>query len=273
MADGNPQIIEIASGEPPRRIACLVTPGATGGSPGLVWLPGFRSDMVSTKATALAEWVPTRGLALTRFDYSGHGRSGGRFEDMTVGHWLEDAETVIAALTHGPQVLVGSSMGGWIALLLAQAAMEEGSRLRNRVAGLILIAPAWDMTETLIKKTLPEDARQALKTTGVWLRPSNYGDGPYPITRKLLQEGQRHLIAGGLNLDRPVRIIHGMQDPDVPWRHSLDLVSLLGTPDVRLTLIKDGEHRLSRTTDLSLLLGTIDELLATPSNFVHGSKK
>jgi pimeloyl-ACP methyl ester carboxylesterase len=265
MADEIPQIVEIASGEPPRRIACLLTPGTAANTPGVVWLPGFRSDMVSTKANALAAWAIERGVSLTRFDYSGHGRSGGRFEDLTVGHWLEDAETVLATLTSGPQILVGSSMGGWIALLLARASIAEGSALHGRIAGLVLIAPAWDMTETLIRKSLPGEAQLALETAGVWYRPSRYGDGPYPITRRLLEEGRGHLIGDGLEVKCPVRIMHGMEDPDVPWRHSLKLAAILGTKDVRLTLLKDGEHRLSREGDLALLRVLIEELIVQSS--------
>jgi pimeloyl-ACP methyl ester carboxylesterase len=266
MADESPQIIEVASGEPPRRIACLHAPAAasSAGRCGFVWLPGFRSDMASTKACALDLWARERGCELTRFDYSGHGRSGGRFEDATVGQWVEDAETVVATLTRAPQVLVGSSMGGWIALLLARNAQCAGSRLFGRIAGLVLIAPAWDMTEALVKKGLTQEAHRALATQGVWLRPSRYGDGPYPITRQLLEEGRQHCIRGtGLSLGCPVRIIHGMQDPDVAWQHSLDLVGELATGDIRLTLVKDGEHRLSRSRDLSLLRSVLEEWLTS----------
>lgn len=262
MSDDNEQTIEVASGEPPRRIACLHSPARQAGMPGVVWLPGFRSDMASTKASALASWSRERGFELTRFDYSGHGRSGGRFEDATVGQWIEDAEAAIVRLTRGPQLLVGSSMGGWIALLIARKAFGAGSLLSGRIAGLVLIAPAWDMTETLMRKGLPEEAHRALAADGVWMRPSRYGDGPYPITRRLLEEGGRHTIAGtDIPVGCPVRIVHGMQDPDVPWRHSLDLVDMLAGGDVRLTLVKDGEHRLSRRMDLELLRSAIEEWL------------
>ena len=217
--------------------------------------------MVSTKATALACWAADNGLAATRFDYSGHGRSSGRFEDATIGQWLEDAAAVLEQVTAGPQVLVGSSMGGWLALLLARRALQPGSPVRGRVAGLVLIAPAWDMTETLIAPALPPEAYAALAREGVWQRPSRYGDGPYPITHRLLEEGHRHLLQ-----DAPfdpgcrVRILHGMCDPDVPWQHSLKLLELLGGADIRLTLIKDGEHRLARDCDLELLRGTVGAL-------------
>lgn len=218
--------------------------------------------MSSTKASALAAWASDLGFELTRFDYSGHGLSGGRFEDATVGQWVEDAEAAIAQLSSGPQVLVGSSMGGWIALLIARNAAKVTSPLFGRISGLALIAPAWDMTEALMKKGLTAEAHRALEATGVWLRPSRYGDGPYPITRRLLEEGQRHSICGeGISINCPIRIIHGMQDADVPWRHSLELVSELAAADIRLTLVKDGEHRLSRASDLALLRSVIEEWL------------
>lgn len=255
-----PQTLTVGTGAALRRIATLCRPGRLGAGPGLVWLPGFRSEMTSIKATALDEWGAARGLAVTRFDYSGHGQSEGRFEHGTIGRWLDEAHAVLLALTGGPQVLVGSSMGGHIALLLLRRLQREGLA-GDRVAGLVLVAPAWDMTERLWQR-LPEQARRAIDEQGVWLRPSNYGDGPYPITRGLIEEGRNHRI--GLepcDPGCPVRIIHGLQDPDVPFEHSLDLVAHLSGDWTRMTAVPDGEHRLSRPEDLRTLLGLVGEVV------------
>lgn len=223
-------------------------------SPGVVFLGGFNSDMTGSKAAALAGHCSASGRAFLRFDYSGHGVSGGRFVDGTIGRWAADAACVLDALTQGPQVLVGSSMGGWIALLLA-------ARLRpDRVAGLIGIAAAPDFTRR-IQAALPAEARAALARDGAWLRPSQYGD-PYPIARALLEEGEAQcLLDAPIPLDVPVRLLHGQQDPDVPWGLALTIAAGLAGPDVQVVLVKDGDHRLSRPQDLSLLLRTLDALL------------
>ncbi len=240
-----------------RRIAYLAATGSGDGRPGLVWLPGFMSDMASTKASALAEWARGEGLGCLRLDYSGHGQSSGRIEDGTISQWLADARAVIDAMPARPLVLIGSSMGGWIALLLARALGASG-----RVAGLVLIAPAWDMTERLMWAQFDATIRDAIETDGVWIRPSAYGDHGYPITRALIEDGRAHLLAGrGFDTGCPVRIIQGMRDPDVPFAGSLELVDLIARDDVRLTLVKDGEHRLSRDGDIALMLATIGELV------------
>ena len=265
MSTPAPQFIAVGAGAAERRIATLVTPGRPGGAggagPGLVWLPGFRSEMTSVKASALAAWGEARGQTVTRFDYSGHGQSEGRFEDGTIGRWLEEAVAVLQGLTHGPQVLVGSSMGGHIALLLLRE-MQRAALARTRIAGLVLIAPAWDMTRHLWGK-LPEEGRQAIMRDGVWLRPSRYGDGPYPITRRLIEEGAAHLI-GDAPFDPgcPVHILQGLQDPDVPYEHALDLVAHLSGDWTRMTVVPDGEHRLSRPQDLELLFSAVTEVVA-----------
>jgi alpha-beta hydrolase superfamily lysophospholipase len=260
MPETRPQFLEVPSGEGPRRIAYLQQPGRGDGRPGVVWLQGFKSEMTSIKASHLAQWTAARGLALTRFDYSGHGQSDGRFEDGTLGQWLKEARAVFDQVTQGPQVLVGSSMGGFVTLLLARALSPDAQR---RMAGIVLIAPAWDMISELMLKRLTDEAKAAIARDGVWLRPSRYEDGPYPITRRLIDEGLGHVIKGTrLVTGCPVRILHGMEDPDVPWQHSMQLVEELGSRDVRLTLIKDGEHRLSRPQDLDLLTATIGELVA-----------
>jgi pimeloyl-ACP methyl ester carboxylesterase len=257
MAD--PQFLSVAPpGKPARRIAYRRMEGREPGLPGLVWLSGFKSEMLSTKASALAPWAAERGTGYLRFDYSGHGESGGRIEDFTIGDWLEDSLAAFDALTAGPQIVVGSSMGGWLALLLARALRARGQSARLRA--LVLIAPAWDMTEALMWRQFPPEAREALAREGVFLRPSRYGD-PYAITRALIEEGRSHLIGGGMDAGCPVRILQGMRDPDVPWDHALRLLDVLQGEDLRLTLIKDGEHRLSRDEDLAALFAMIAEFV------------
>lgn len=218
-----------------------------GKSPGIVFLHGFKSDMTGTKALALEALCRQRGQAFLRFDGFGHGRSSGRFEDGTIGRWIDDAVAVIDALTSGPQVLVGSSMGGWIMLLAAL-------RRRERVAGLIGLAPAPDFTEDLVWRRSSEVQRQDMLTQGVVMLPDCYGGGDYPMTRLLIEEGRRHLLlADHIALDCPVRLIHGMRDEDVPWETSLRLQSQLASEDVEVTLVKSGTHRLSEPSDLDRL--------------------
>jgi pimeloyl-ACP methyl ester carboxylesterase len=222
---------------------------------GVVFLGGFNSDMTGTKAEDLSAFCAEAGRAFLRFDYSGHGASGGRFEDGTIGRWAADAARALDALTEGPQVLVGSSMGGWIALLLAL-------RRPERIRGLIGIAAAPDFTARMAEG-LPPEARAALARDGIWHRPSAYGD-PYPISRALLEEGRDHLLLqdGPIALTVPVRLLHGQQDPDVPWALSLTVAAAIAGPDVQVTLVKDGDHRLSRPQDLALLRRTLAALLA-----------
>lgn len=231
-----------------------------GSNPGLFWLGGFRSDMAGSKATAVDALAEARGLAATRFDYSGHGQSGGRFEDGTISRWLEETRAVFDATT-GRQIVIGSSMGGWIALLLAEAMRETG-----RVAGLLLIAPATDMTQSLMWDTWSKSARKTLIETGVYLRPSEYSDAPYPITRQLIEDGRQHLFGERLiEVGCPVHVLQGMEDKDVPWRHAQRLITQLASDDVVLTLVKDGDHRLSRPEDIERLHAAIDGLIAHSS--------
>jgi pimeloyl-ACP methyl ester carboxylesterase len=230
-----------------------------GSGPGLFWLGGFKSDMKGTKAEALDHWAEAEGRACIRFDYSGHGESGGDFLDGSIGRWLAESVAVYRAFARGPQVVVGSSMGGWLALLMAQRLREiEGAA---PIAGMVLIAPAVDMTEELISKKLDEPIKREIEEKGVWNWPSDYDAGePYPITKKLIAEGRQHLLLGGLIENRcPVHILQGVRDPDVPWRHALELVSRFSSDDVVLTLIKDGDHRLSRPEDIERLIAAVNE--------------
>ena len=261
MNTGEPQFISVGEGPASRRIAMLTQSGGAD-RPGLVWLPGFKSDMISTKATALAAYASEHGLACTRFDYSGHGQSGGRFEDGTISRWLEEAYSVVTRSTNGPQILVGSSMGGYIALLVLRRLIAEGPEAARRISALLLIAPAWDMTERLMWAGFSAATRKAITEQGVYRRPSAYGDGDYPITRALIEDGRRHLI-GDTPFDpgRPVHILHGLQDPDVPWEHTLDLVAHLDGDWTRVEAVPDGEHRLSRPEDIARLFAMLDGLV------------
>ncbi len=257
MTEPIPQMLDVGSGAARRRIACLSQHGS-GDGPGLLWLQGFKSDMVSTKAAALAEWAEARGLSLTRFDYSGHGQSSGLFEEGTLGHWIEEARAVFEQLTQGPQIVIGSSMGGAIALVLLKRLLAEAPDVAARIKALVLIAPAWDMTEELMWKEFPEAVRREIMEKGSWMRPSQYGE-PYPVTRGLIEDGRRHLI-GRLrwNPGRPIVILHGRLDPDVPFAHSEDLIGNIDGGLVRLVEVPDGEHRLSRPEDIALLFQLID---------------
>jgi pimeloyl-ACP methyl ester carboxylesterase len=257
MSDTHPQFLAV--GEPPssRRIAYLRSAGTTSGRPGIVWLCGLKSEMTSTKASAVSAWAADQGLPCLRLDYSGHGQSGGKFEDGTVSRWLEEVRAVFTRRSEGPHVLVGSSMGGYMALLLLRSLLADAPEEAERIQALVLIAPAWDMTE-LMWQNFPSSARRDIEQAGVYLRPSRYDDGPYPITRAFIEDGRRHLV-GSRSFDpgRPVYILHGLQDPDVPWEHTLDLVAHLSGDWVRVEAVPDGEHRLSRPEDIDLLLKTI----------------
>lgn len=263
MIDLQPQNLNVpARGGGTRRIAYLYAPGTGKDRPGLVWLSGLKSVMTGTKATALAEWAGREGLSMLRFDYSGHGHSGGAFTDGTPGQWLEDAVAVLKQVARGPQILVGSSMGGWIALLILRAIASANAMAAglSPVGGAVLIAPAWDMTEALMWKQFPEAARTELAERGYVERPSLYEDGPYVITRDFIEEGRNHLIGeDSFDPGCPVRIIQGVQDADVPWQHAFGLLRILRTENVMLSLIHDGDHRLSRPEDITKLLHTVQE--------------
>jgi pimeloyl-ACP methyl ester carboxylesterase len=251
-----PVFVEVGQADTMRRIAVRAREGAL---PGLFWLSGFKSDMQGTKAVALDAWAAEHRRACVRFDYSGHGESGGDFASGTIGRWLEESAAVFEQFCVGPQVVIGSSMGGWMALLLARELARRPSS-RASLAGLVLIAPAPDFTEELMWKGFSPDVRRQIETSGVWLRPSEYGD-PYPITRNLIEEGRKHLLLGSaIEIGCPVHILQGAQDPDVPWKHAFALVHRLPADDVVLTMIQDGDHRLSRPQDIARILAAVAEM-------------
>ena len=225
-----------------------------GRGPTIVFLPGFRSDMTGDKATALAAFAADRGQAMLRFDYSGHGASEGAFLDGTIGQWASDALTAIDRLTEGPLILVGSSMGGWIALLTALARPD-------RVTALVGIAAAPDFTQRLMWDSMAPAERVTLVNEGVLHIPSQYGD-PTPITRRLIEDGRDRLVlTAPIAFPGRVRLLHGQADPDVPWELALRIAERVTSDDVEIVLVKDGDHRLSRPRDLALLTRTVGALL------------
>lgn len=235
-------------------IAYAHTPGKP---PTVVFLGGFASDMSGTKARFLEARAKSRGRAFLRFDYQGHGESGGSFQDGSIGLWSDDAVRLIDNVTDGPLVLVGSSMGAWIMLIVALA-------LKSRVSALLGIASAPDFTQELIFPGLSSDQLEVLERDGVLQLPSRYSDEPQIITRYFLQEGRRHLmLRSTIALSCPVRLLHGLEDADVPWQTSLKLTQALLSPDVQVTLIKGGDHRLSNPKDLALIDKTLESLVAS----------
>jgi pimeloyl-ACP methyl ester carboxylesterase len=267
LSDPELQFLDVGVADEARRIAFRRRLGQRQDRPGLVWLCGFKSDMGSTKAQALDAYAEANGRALLRFDYSGHGASGGAFEAGTVTRWLEETLAIIRAASDGPQILVGSSMGGYVALLAARALGQAGEAAR--LAGMALIAPAVDFTEALIWAQAPKHARRAIADEGVWLRHSPYSPEPYPITGGLIEDGRRHLLLGAtIRTHCPIRILQGMRDEDVPYRHVMTLVEHIAGDPVTLTLIKDGDHRLSRPEDIALLIAAIEGLSTPPGLLV-----
>ncbi len=251
-APGQPKILTRPDG------ATIAFHTTQGRSPGVVFLGGFRSDMTGTKATALETACKGAGRAFTRFDYFGHGASSGAFTDGTIGRWSKDAIAVLDELTKGPQVLVGSSMGGWIMLLAALARP-------GRVHALVGIAAAPDFTEDLMWDVYREPVKAALQKDGIQHEPSEYDEEPYPITMRLIEEGRDHLLLRSpIPLQCPVRLIHGLEDPDVPWEQSLRLARALESPDVTVTLVKDAGHRLSEPRDIARLTATVEEVCGSP---------
>ena len=246
----DPPLSILARG-PDRAIAYCRSAGKT---PGVIFLPGFRSDMQGGKALALEAHCRRAGRAFVRFDYSGHGRSEGRFTDGTVGGWRDDVLDVLDRLSDGLQVLVGSSMGGWLMLLAALARPE-------RVAGLVGVAAAPDFATRLMEQRLDADARATLERDGIVYLPSAYSPEPTPVTKRLVDEARGHeLLKGRIPLACPVRLIHGTADPDVPWQLSLEVMEKLESRDVELRLVKDGDHRLSSDHDLARLCCVVEEV-------------
>ena len=228
-------------------------------APGLVWLGGYCSDMLGSKAQHLDQWAEKNYHAMLRFDYSGHGESGGEFKDGTISLWLEQSLAAYRAYTNGPQILIGSSMGGWIALRMAQELMKTG----EKPAGLILLAPAPDFTQVLVEPSLTEDQKNQLETQGYMEEPSEYSPQPYIYTKNLIEDGRNNqVLTGIIETGCPVHILQGMQDPDVPYAHALRLVEHLPVDNVTLTLIHDGDHRLSRPQDLDLLTRSVEAMIA-----------
>lgn len=224
-----------------------------GRGPGLFWLGGFHSDMEGTKAEAIAGFAARTGRANLRFDYFGHGASSGEFNCGTISRWRDDALAVLDGLAYGPQILIGSSMGGWIAMLLAHVRPE-------RIAGIVLLAPAPDFTEELMWKMMPADVRRRIMEEGSWFY-GNEDDGGYPITRALIEDGRNNLVLGKmLSLGVPVRILHGTADSDVPWKHGAKLLDAIDG-DVTFTLIKGASHRLSSPAELTLIERTVENVL------------
>lgn len=228
-------------------------------SPTLVWLGGYRSDMTGTKAEEMDAFAARNGIGAIRFDYSGHGASGGEFRDGTISRWLEEALAVLDALEPETVVLVGSSMGGWIALRLVQELRRRGG---PKVAGLVLVAPAPDFTSELVEPHLTTEQRASLADRGYVEEHPEYSPEPDIYTRDLLEDGRRNLVLNGIiETGCPVHILQGMADPDVPYRHALKLMEFLPADDVVLTLIRDGDHRLSRPQDIEKLLSAIGTLI------------
>lgn len=239
------------------RIALRHRPGRT---PGAVWLGGYASEMMGTKAQTLADWATGNGRAFLRHDYSGHGESGGAFRDGTISKWLGESLAVFRAFSDGPQVLVGSSMGAWIALRMVQELHKsaEGSR----VCGLVLLAPAPDFTAELIEPDLTRAQKRDLETKGYFEEPSEYSPEPYIYTRALIEDGRRNrIMTGRIDTHCPVHILQGLADPDVPHTHALKLMALLPADDATISLIPDGDHRLSRPQDLALLVKAVEGMI------------
>ncbi|PWL19518.1 alpha/beta hydrolase [Falsochrobactrum shanghaiense] len=252
MSHAQPEFIKVNGAE----IAVRHRAGSQ--MPGVIWLGGYRSDMMGTKALALDEWAQETGHGALRLDYSGHGESGGDFNEGTISRWLSESLAVYRHYAKGPQILVGSSMGGWIALRMAQELKKQGEAL----AGMVLIAPAPDFTALLVEPGLSERQKQDLAEKGYCEEPSAYSPEPDIYTRALIEDGRDNLVLKGIiETGCPVHILQGMQDEDVPYKHALTLIEHLPVDDVTLTLVRDGDHRLSREQDIHLLIRTLDGLV------------
>lgn len=245
----SPSVLQCKNGA---RLAYYKTDGEL---PGVVFLGGFMSDMTGSKALALEEHCRSIGQQFIRFDYRGHGQSSGKFEDCTIGQWKDDVIAILDQLTRGPQILVGSSMGGWVMMLVAMARPK-------RVAGLVGVAAAPDFTEHLLWDAFTPEQQQELRDKGRIEVPNCYDDKPYPITMELIAESGNHLVLdGAIPIHCPVHLIHGMKDADVPWEFSVTLNEKLESQDVKTTLVDDGDHRMSDPRHLQLLCKTLDKMI------------
>jgi pimeloyl-ACP methyl ester carboxylesterase len=253
VTDPELQFLDLEGAGVSRRVAYLKRPGT---GPTLVWLGGFKSDMASTKAARIDAWCAAKGRAMVRMDYAGHGASSGNFRDFVFSDWIADAQAVLTRVVDGPAVIVGSSMGGWIATLIAKRWAECGAK--GKITGLVLIAPACDFTEALMWPRFPEDVKAEIMNKGVFDLPSAYSPEPTPITRALIEDGRRNLVLGqSFRVNCQVHILQGMRDPDVPFSHALQLVEHLPLDPVTVTLIGDGDHRLSREEDIERLIAAV----------------
>ncbi|MBY5809142.1 alpha/beta hydrolase [Rhizobium leguminosarum] len=270
MPDSAPQFLTVGEGEAAREIAMLVRPAQAGnGAPALVWLSGYRSDMSGTKAVELDGLAAELGLACIRLDYSGHGLSGGSFGDGTISRWLEEALAVIRHAAPDRVILVGSSMGGWIALRLAQELARQGGMTLDgpKLAGMVLIAPAPDFTSELIEPNLKAKERKSLAERGYFEERSQYSPEPNIYTRALIEDGRKNRVLDGIiETGCPVHILQGMKDTDVPHAHAMKLVEHLPADDVVLTFVRDGDHRLSRPADIALLLSAVKGIIRSSTN-------
>ncbi|MEO0327894.1 MAG: alpha/beta hydrolase [Pseudomonadota bacterium] len=252
------RFLDVGEHENKRKIAIRHRSGT---GPGIVWLGGYRSDMLGTKAEAIDAWAVQNGKAYCRHDYSGHGESDGSFQNGTISRWLEESLSVFDTYcAKGEHLLVGSSMGGWIALRMVQELYKRNQK--NRIKALLLLAPAPDFTEELMWPSLSEEMKQTIIQIGYLEEPSEYSDEPNIFTKALFDDGKKNLVmTGQLETGCPVHIIQGMQDPDVPYTHAMKLIEFLPSQQVSMTLVKDGDHRLSREQDIDLLLRTISQLV------------
>ncbi len=251
------QTIIVGDGDNARTIAVQYLAGQ---NPGLVWLGGYRSDMAGTKALALEKWCAERGLCCCRHDYSGHGQSGGAFLDGTISRWLEESITVFEHFTTGPQVLVGSSMGAWVALRMVAELKARGDG--DRLHGLLLIAPAPDFTEELMWPNLSKAQKRMIAENGFLEEPSQYSNQPNIFTEALFADGRNNLVMTGTIITNcPVHIIQGMKDRDVPHNHAARLAAMMPADQVTMTYVKDGDHRLSRDADIALVLRAAERLI------------
>ncbi|MEM7300982.1 MAG: alpha/beta hydrolase [Pseudomonadota bacterium] len=257
------QTVRVGEGRNSRDIAVRKREGS---GPGLVWLGGFKSDMTGTKAESMSRFAASNGLTSVRFDYAGHGESGGEFADHTISDWVADSLTVFEQLTKGPQILVGSSMGGWIALRLAEI-LEKSDEL-SRLAGMLLIAPAPDFTHELMQPAFTNQEREQLNSKGYIEQHSEYSDEPTTITRELIDDGERNRVLHKvINLRCPVEILQGKNDPDVPYQHAIRAMDCLVGTDISFNLIADGDHRLSRPWDIAKMESCLERLVQSrPQN-------